>query len=722
MKMPAAWKLIAWMAILLSASFPGIAHAQFAPQASPHIEAELFSETRAPKPGERVRIAIRMTPERGWHGYWINPGDSGLPVSVEWKAPAGVRFGELRHPAPTLLDILGIASYVHEGPFTLLTTMTVPDGLESGAALPITARLNWLACSDTLCVPESASLSTTLRVGDGAPDAQSAVIVRQAAAALPAPLSDATIARGGEQWIIDIPGASGIAPARTRLYPAGDGWFAAAAEQTIERTDAGLRVSVAALEGNPKEAFSGVISDGRSAYAFDARIRAGGQVAAVDVGEALQSATDDEPSGSPADAARTAATPGAAPAAVIPAFPAAPGLLLTSLVGAVIGGLLLNLMPCVFPILSLKALSLARSGADRTEARREGLGYAAGSMATAMLLGGILIALKAAGQEVGWSFQLQSPAIVLLLFVLTSVIALNLAGLFEFRLPALAVGRSARSGWAGGFATGALAALIATPCSGPFMAGALGAALILPPAAALAIFAGLGLGMAIPFLAIAWIPALQKRMPKPGAWMETLRRILALPMLATALALSWVLGRQTGVDGMTVGIAVAVVVGAAFWWFGHRQRSGARAWPALVPVAVALGVVLTAGLPVAQPAAATAAGDALHQPFSREKLAELRAAGTPVFVDFTADWCLTCKVNEKVAIETEAVQTAFQEAGVVTLTGDWTRGDPEITRFLADHGRNSIPFYLYYPPGGPGKVLPQLLSAEYLASLPTETL
>lgn len=709
------WPLIVWMAALLSAAIPGIAYAQ----AARHIDADLFAETRAPAPGQTVRIAFRMNPERGWHGYWINPGDSGLPASVEWEAPAGVRFTELRHPAPKLLDILGIASYVHEGPFSLLATMSVPDDLAPGTTLPISARLNWLACSDSLCVPESALLTTTLRVGDGAPDVESARIVRQAAAALPTPLSGATHARRDGQWVIDIPESSQINPARARLYPAGDGWFEAGARQTIHRTSGGLRVSVGALEVPPAGAFSGVISDGRSAFSIQTRMAPAGPNASGGANQLLSSSTDAEPSDNVTNAP-PAATAEAASAAAIPTSAETSGLLLTSLIGAIVGGLLLNLMPCVFPILSLKALSLARSGADRTEARWEGLGYAGGSIFTATLLGGILIAFKAAGQEIGWSFQLQSPMMVLMLFLLTSVIALNLAGLFEFRFPALATAGSRRGGWTGGFATGALAALIATPCSGPFMAGALGAALVLPPAAALAIFAGLGFGMAIPFLAVAWFPGLQKRMPKPGPWMVRLRRILAIPMLATALALAWVLGRQTGVDGMTVGIAVAMVVGAAFWWFGYRQRIGASAWPTLAPAAIVLGIVLAMGLPAADPAAATSGRDELHQPFSRARLAELRAAGTPVFVDFTADWCLTCKVNEKVAIETEVVQTTFREAGVVTLTGDWTRGDPEITRFLADHGRNSIPFYLYYAPQSQGTVLPQLLSADYLANLPND--
>ena len=706
------------MAALLSAAIPGVAHAG----ATPHIDAALFAETRAPAPGQTVRVAVRMNPERGWHGYWTNPGDSGLPLSVDWEAPAGVRFTELRHPAPALLDVQGIASYVHEGPFTLLATMTVPNGLAPGTALPITAKLNWLACSDSLCVPESASITTTLRVGGGAADAEGASIVRRAASALPVPLNGTTHARTGAEWVFEIPGSARLNPANARLYPAGDGWFEAGAAQRIDRIDGGLRVSVAALGAAPAGAFRGVISDGRSAYSIQTRPAPTGPGASTEAIQdpSLASDSDAEPSSNLGNPPSGPAMAGDSQVMAVANSTEMTTLLVTSLIGAILGGLLLNLMPCVFPILSLKALSLARSGADRSEARWEGLGYAGGSIATATLLGGILIALKSAGQEIGWSFQLQSPAMIFVLFLLTSVIALNLAGLFEFRFPSLTTSGSPRGGWAGGFATGALAALIATPCSGPFMAGALGAALVLPTAAALAIFAGLGLGMALPFLAIAWIPALQKRMPKPGPWMVRFRHILALPMLATALALAWVLGRQTGVDGMTVGIAVAVVVGATFWWFGQRQRIGARAWPALAPAAVALGIVLAVGLPVTEPAAASAARDELHQPFSRARLDALRAAGTPVFVDFTADWCLTCKVNEKVAIETERVQQAFRDAGVVTLTGDWTRGDPVITRFLADHGRNSIPFYLYYAPQSQGKVLPQLLSADYLANLPNQ--
>ncbi|HET8701224.1 MAG TPA: thioredoxin family protein, partial [Nitrococcus sp.] len=417
---------------------------------------------------------------------------------------------------------------------------------------------------------------------------------------------------------------------------------------------------------------------------------------------------------------RFVADQGAVPAGGSPlaggaAAPIAPLWLLLWL--ALLGGLVLNVMPCVFPILSLKALSLARAGADRAEARQEGLAYAGGSIVSALALGGVLITLRSAGEEIGWSFQLQSPHVVALLLALTTAIALNLAGLFEFCAPAINGGGAIRSGSRGAFATGALAAVIATPCSGPFMAGALGAALILSPPAALLIFAGLGLGMALPFLAIAWIPALQRRMPKPGKWMETFRRILSLPMLATAMALAWILGRQTGVGGMTIGLALAVVVGVSLWWLGNRQRENRPVWRTLVPAAAAVIAVLAVDLPQSDAATKQTRVDGRHQPFDVVRLQQLRAAGTPVFLDFTADWCLTCKVNEKLAINTDATRTAFRHAGVVTMIGDWTQGDPAITRFLEAHGRNSIPFYIYYPPAGEPQLLPQILTPALLSSL-----
>ncbi|EMD81836.1 protein-disulfide reductase DsbD family protein [Pacificimonas flava] len=383
-----------------------------------------------------------------------------------------------------------------------------------------------------------------------------------------------------------------------------------------------------------------------------------------------------------------------------------------ALTGAILGGLLLNLMPCVFPILSLKALSLVKSGADSRSARVEGVAYFAGSVATTTALGAMLVAARALGHDIGWSFQLQNPSIILLLMLLSLAIALNLAGLFELRGPSLSGAWLAKRGGAGAFGTGALAALIATPCSGPFMGVALGAALVLPAPAALAVFAGLGFGMALPFLLIAFVPRIQCWLPKPGAWMDTFRRILAVPMLLTAIGLAWVLGRQSGVDGLSLGLLLAALAGLGLWWVGKRQGGESRTAFAIAPVAAAVLLAVTIDLP--PPAAAASEADAGTEPFSAARLAELRAEGTPVFVDLTADWCLVCQVNERVAIDRADTQAAFADGGVVTLVGDWTRGDPAITRFLESRGRNSIPYYLFAPAEEPIKELPQVLSSEIL--------
>ncbi|WP_370188814.1 thioredoxin family protein [Qipengyuania sp.] len=719
--MAIVYRFIVVLAVLLT-SVTGVAAGSAQAQDRRKIEPSLAFETRSPGPGEAVTVAIRMRPERGWHGYWSNPGEAGLPVTAKWQAPEGVTFTGLRHPAPQLLDVQGIASYVHHGPFTLLTTMRVPETLARGTAIPISVALDWLVCSDTLCVPERATLSAELVVGDGARDKAGAQVVAAGRSALPQTVGGASYRRAGSDWIFSLPIR---ASASAHLFPADDGWFASDAPQKVSNAGGRTLVRVPAAGEAPRSTFNGVVSArGGTSYAISARR---GEVAPV--GEPAPSATVSEPAAQeqiPAGEAAAIQAPNKVVPAVDPASEGGPDTPSTSvirvaLMGALIGGLLLNLMPCVFPILSLKALSLAKSGASSQAAKLEGLGYAAGTIFTAVALGALLIGLRALGMEIGWSFQLQSPGIILVLIVLTAAIALNLAGLFELPVPAFVAGSTHRGGWLGGFSTGALAAVIGMPCSGPFMAGALGAALVLPAAAALGVFAMLGFGMALPFLVIALVPAARRRLPKPGAWMNTLRKVLSIPMFATALALVWILGRQTGVDGMALGLAVATLFAISFWWFGSRQRRGQRGWAAFVPAMVALAALLGYGFP-APPATAAAdvARTAGHEPFSAARLAQLRSEGKPVFVDFTADWCLVCKVNERVAIDTDATRAAFAKSGVVTLTGDWTRQDPEITRFLASHGRNSIPFYLFYMPGEEAEILPQVLTPQTLQDKATQ--
>jgi len=390
---------------------------------------------------------------------------------------------------------------------------------------------------------------------------------------------------------------------------------------------------------------------------------------------------------------------------------------LTALLGALIGGLPLKIMPCVFPILSLKALSLAKAGGDEGTARREAIAYTAGAVLICLGLGAALLGLRAGGAAAGWAFQLQDSRVILSLLLLMTAVALNLAGLFE--LPALTGGGrlAERRGLSGAFWTGALAAFVATPCTGPFMGAALGAALVLPTTSALAVFAGLGLGLALPFLLLGFVPALRRRLPKPGAWMERFRRLMSVPMFLTALALAWILGRQAGVDGMALGLSAAMALGLALWWVGRRQgRRGS--WIPLAPATLA-AVASLAFIPTAasEPALATSQTVLKPEPFTEARLAALQQEGRPVFVYFTADWCLTCKVNEKGALEREEVADAFAARQVAVLVGDWTRGDGAIGRFLEKHGRSGVPLYLYYEPGKPVEILPQVLTPSRLVSM-----
>jgi thiol:disulfide interchange protein len=370
---------------------------------------------------------------------------------------------------------------------------------------------------------------------------------------------------------------------------------------------------------------------------------------------------------------------------------------------------LLNLMPCVFPILALKALHISRAGEGLREARADALAYTAGAIAGTGALGAALLAIRAAGAEAGWAFQLQDPRTIMLLLLLAVAITANLLGLFE--LPVL----GGRAMPAGSFGTGALAAFVATPCAGPFLGAALGTALLLPPAGSIAVFAALGFGLALPFLLIALVPALRSKLPRPGAWMDKLRRFLAIPMAASAFAAAWLLYRLGGVDALIAAAAWSAVLLALLIGFGFAQRSGRNVGIAAITLALVFGVVAIGTVPKANQRAPSAAAGV--EPWSEAKVASYVAQKRPVFVYFTADWCLTCKANEAGAIDRDEVQQAFTKRGVKVVAGDWTNGDPAITRFLEAHGRAGVPFYLWYDPRKPQpEELPQvLLPSELIA-------
>ena len=654
--------------------------------AGPHIAITLAADTVTPKAGDTVTLALTHRPQAGWHGYWENPGDAGFAAKADWTVPAGVTVSAPRYPVPGRLIVADLMNYVFEHDYSLLYTLKIPAGLAAGTKLPVSVKLNYLVCSPEVCVPEAKSLAIDLTIGDGSISPESRTRFDAWQMALPKALdARATYQATGGALRIAVPYPAGASMADAYFYPLTKGAVDYAAPQTVARDGDRLVITTKAAKGIGAGPIEGVLQIGQQRGLI---VTAGaGQVAAV------------TPSGAGVSG----------------------GVLLATLIafgGAMLGGLILNIMPCVFPILSLKALSLARGHLDEGAARREALAYTAGVVTVCVALGGAILALRAGGTAVGWAFQLQDPRAIIVLVLLTVALSLNLSGLFEIPTPAFVN----RAGGAGGaFATGALAAFIATPCTGPFMGAALGAALVLPWPAALAVFAGLGLGLALPFLALGFVPALRKRLPKPGVWMENFRRILAIPMWLTAIALAWVLGKEAGVDGLTLGLLIAFVAAIVLWVAGRRQARGlgfGTVAVVLLLVAAGVGIWLETGRhPDTTGGTATVeAGGA--EPFTEAKLDVLRKANRPVFVYFTADWCLTCKVNEKAAIETDATRRAFADHKVAVLIGDWTNGDPVMGRFIEAHNRAGVPLYLYYAPGvAEPQVLPQVLTPGLLAAL-----
>jgi len=647
-----------------------------------HLAVELVPETNSPAPGSTMTLAVSMTPEKGWHGYWKLPGDAGFPTKLNWDLPPGATAGEPAYPVPTTLVIAGMMNHVFGRPYALLVPVHIPSGLAAGTSFPVNLKTQYLVCTSTICVPESAEAHLNLTIGDGAIDGARSEQFDAWRQALPRPIGSPTrYERSAKEMRFAFPLPRAVQVNDPHLFVGTEDAVTNSAPQIFSRE--GDRLVVSTAPGTKDvEVIDGVLALGDgTGLSFSAT------------------------------------------AGIVPPVKTGAGLsvlfMVTTLVGAIAGGLILNVMPCVFPILSLKALSLARAGGDEKEVRHEAIAYAAGAIAMCLILGGVILGLRSLGSQVGWAFQLQDPRMVFMLVLLTGAIGFNLAGLFELGTISAGSELAAKGGKAGAFWTGVLAAFIATPCTGPFMAGALGAALVLPAPIALLVFAGLGLGLALPFLALGYIPSLRRRLPRPGAWSERLRKVLAVPMFATALGLAWVLGRQTDADGVILAFGGLSILSVGLWVTGLFQRElKTRAWwPALAASALALSIMVLLPRPGTHNEVETAKG---FVPFDTAKLDELRTAGKPVFLYFTADWCLTCKVNERLAIDQPKTRKAFAEAGVITMVGDWTNGDPAITRFLASQGRSGVPFYLWYQPHRDGKLLPQVLSAATLIAAAQE--
>ena len=657
-----------------------------------NVPATLLAESQQVQAGQSVTLAFLMEPKPTWHGYWENPGDAGIGMSFDWTLPEGVTVAKPKFPVPDTLLISGIMNYVYKGGYAILVNLTLSDKVRPGP-LPISVKSEWLSCTDEICVPEQDELSITLQVV--ARDAAGSLDKRFDGfrAALPRPLgSEATFSVSNDKFRLSVPLPAGVDIDEPYFFVKEDGIVDYGAPQKFSRDGDRLILETGA-RGDELDTISGIlkIAD-HTGFLFTATK---GEVAMTGLPLASDGAKEEGGNAS---------------------------LLFLALGGALLGGLLLNLMPCVFPILSLKAMSLAKAGGSESVVRRDALAYTAGVVLVATALGAILLGLRASGAAVGWAFQLQDPRIIFVLLALVTAIGLNLAGLFE--LPNINFGNklTRKDGAAGSFWTGALAAFVATPCTGPFMAAALGATIVLPPIAALVIFAGLGVGLALPFLLIAFVPAIRSRLPKPGPWLDGFRKAMAIPMFLTAIGLIWLLGRQIGTDSLGLSLVFLLAVTLILWWFGGGQIKGLSRGAltgAAMAAAIVGGILALPGEEAmsSQKLANTSSATLPSEPFSETRLSELRASGQPVFAYFTADWCITCKANEAAAIQRTETAEMFKAANVAVLMGDWTRPDPDISRFLEKHGRAGVPLYIYYAPGAEPVVLPQILTVATLTDL-----
>ncbi len=668
---------------------------------TPQVRAELVAH--APQgvvAGQPLWLGLKIEHQPHWHTYWKNPGDSGLPTTLAWTLPAGVSAGGIEWPTPSKLPIGPLMNYGYEGTVLLPVAVTVPSDFKADT-LNVKLSASWLVCKD-ICIPEDGEFA--LELPARAATAGQAALFAAARAALPQPVpgAQATAAVQDGALVLRVAGLpAGWQGRALTFFPETEGVIhnAAQPQGAWQGGEWTVRVPLDPQRSAAPQAMPAVLT-------------APGQPAGLLVQVAVTT---------PWPAVTAPPSPPTAPgeaAATTPLEPATPPISLAlALLFALAGGVLLNLMPCVFPVLSLKVLGFAAHGADRRALLAGGLAYTAGVVVSFVALAALLLALRAGGEQLGWGFQLQSPAVVATLAALFTLIGLNLAGVFELGsvLPSSLASARVRHPVVDSALTGVLAVAVASPCTAPFMGASLGLAMTLPAWQALAVFAALGLGMALPYLAASLSPGLARLLPRPGVWMAHFKTLMAFPMFATVVWLVWVLGQQVGIDGVAAVLALLLTLAFAAWALGSpalgpRARGGFGA-ASLVLMAAALFWALPA---LRQEAAAQvpSAGDT-WQPWSAERVAQAQAAGQPVFVDFTAAWCVTCQFNKRTTLARAEVQTAFADRRVLLLRADWTRRDPAITAELTRLGRNGVPVYALYSPGRAGpRLLSEILSVD----------
>lgn len=684
------------------------------------LQAALLAEKTAVMPGESIMLGLRLLHDPHWHTYWRNPGDSGLATSLQWQMPAGWRAGDIQWPTPRRLPVGPLANFGYEGDVLLSVPVSVPKNAVPGESVLISARASWLVCKD-VCIPGEALLGIRLRVSSDAAEIRpSADAQRFEQARLSLPVAETqrkVVAYLTEKTLVLAWLAPGDTETPGYFFPYTEALIAPSASQSLARTSGGWRLDIP-LGESPKTAIDEIrkskkiaglwASANERSREWSAPLQGGSPPTAVSVISAGKTAQQEssrvrerafEPAG----------------------FALAVG-------GALLGGLILNLMPCVFPVIGLKVLSFAQTAHSRREATGHAWLFALGVVTSFLVLAGVLIGLRAVGEAVGWGFQLQSPAVVLALALLFVAIAVNLLGGFEFGLMATRLGNlqfaTRTSSGFSAFASGVLAVVVASPCTAPFMGSAIGFATTAGVAQTLMVFAAVGVGMALPYVLLSAWPALLARLPRPGPWMVRFKQALAFPMLLAGGWLLWVLAQLQGAGVVLSSLVAAIALAFMLWIYGAYIQTGlARigAWVLMLIGAITLVMSVTDSITATRDSPATSAGTAVATPAAGEKLLwqewspglpeRLQAQGKTVFVDFTAAWCISCQANKIRVLQSQTVIKAFESAGVVTLRADWTRRDEQISAELNRHGRSGVPLYLVYPKSrGAPKILSEWLT------------
>jgi thiol:disulfide interchange protein DsbD len=669
------------------------------------VNASLVAETASIQQGRSFAVALHMVQEPRWHTYWINPG-TGLATSLTWSLPDGWKASDIQWPAPEALtdDTGAITGNGYEGELFLPVILTPTEDLKSGTKVELKAAVSWLMCKD-VCMPGSAEISLTLPISAEAPKADPiwGERIRAVLAALPRLDPDWSVTAnrdtGNVTFTVEPTRPLSHKPQGLHFFSA-DGYVATELPQKVtEDGKGGLVLTLPISPDGPKDPprLRGILTSGNGWHA-DGSLRG----LRVDVSFGAPKAP--APSTPLPPSASTGGAPGGGSVAV--------ASFLGTVVLAFVGGMILNLMPCVFPVLGLKILGfVGHAGTARSKVVAHGLIFAGGVMASFWALAGLLIALRAGGHQLGWGFQLQSPGFVFVLAAGMLVFALNLSGVFEFGLTATGIGSGLqmKPGYGASFFTGVLATLVATPCSAPFLAPALGAALALSAGRSLAVFTAIAMGLSAPYVLLSAFPGLVRILPRPGAWMETFKQLMAFPLYATVGYLLWILAGQVQENGLLSAFFGLTLIAMAVWAYGRWNGPGAStsrirfAWTFCFSL-LALGA--WTGWP-----RAAASTDVTWEKWSPESVAKLRSAGRTIYVDFTARWCATCQANKRLVFHSKDVLRTFREEHIATLRGDWTNADPEITVELQRYSRSAVPFNVVWLPGKDAPmILPELLT------------